>query len=164
MIFPNRKQNRLTEFDYNTDHGYFITICSCNRKNLFWNTVGADSIRPQTFQELSAVGSIVKSAIEDIPNFYPVCSVNKYCIMPNHVHMILLPSTQVNGRIISAPTISTIIGQMKRAASKAVGFPIWQKSFYDHVIRNEQDYRDIWQYIENNPLKWEQDRFYTTDL
>lgn len=54
-------------------------------------------------------------------------------------------------------TISTIIGQMKRSVSKQLGFAIWQKSFYDHIIRNEKEYREIWQYIDENPMKWEED-------
>ena len=164
MDLANRKPNRLLGFEYTTDYGYFITICAKNRQNLFWKDVGADSIRPQTSSHLSAAGLIVQSTIESISVFYPACFVDKYCIMPNHVHLILLPPSQDSGRILSAPTISTIIGQMKRAASKAIGYPIWQKSFYDHIIRGEQDYREIWQYIENNPIKWEQDRFFTTDL
>ena len=62
-----------------------------------------------------------------------------------------------------APTLSSVIGQYKAGVSRQLGFPIWQKSFYDHVIRNETDYQMIWQYIENNPLKWELDRFYADD-
>ena len=55
---------------------------------------------------------------------------------------------------ISAPTVSTIIGSMKRWVSRQVGKSIWQKSFYDHIIRNQQDYNAVWEYIENNPLKY----------
>ena len=63
--------------------------------------------------------------------------------------------------MISAPTINTVIGQMKRWASKQIGTSIWQKSFHEHIIRNEQDYREIWAYIENNPAKWAEDRYYS---
>jgi REP element-mobilizing transposase RayT len=80
--------------------------------------------------------------------------------MPNHVHLILKIEHDINGRIISAPTISTVVGQMKRKISKLAGFDIWQKSFYDHIIRNENDYQQIWQYIDNNPLKWKLDKYY----
>lgn len=52
---------------------------------------------------------------------------------------------------------------MKGYVSKQIGKPIWQRSFYDHIIRNEQDYNEIWQYIENNPQKWSEDRFYSMD-
>ena len=53
-----------------------------------------------------------------------------------------------------APTISTVVQMMKGAVSKMAGFPLWQKGFYDHVIRNEKDYLDIWNYIEGNPSRW----------
>ncbi len=54
-----------------------------------------------------------------------------------------------------------VIGQMKRWASKQSGIPLWQKSFHEHVIRNENDCREIWEYVENNPAKWAEDRYYT---
>ena len=61
---------------------------------------------------------------------------------------------------MAAPTISTVINQIKSVASKKVGFPVWQKGFYDHVIRNDNDYRDIWNYMEGNPGKWTEDKLY----
>ncbi len=82
--------------------------------------------------------------------------------MPNHIHMILIIQNE-SGRAMLVPTISTVIAQMKGYISKRIGNSIWQKSFYDHIIRNEQDYLEIWQYIENNPEKWQQDKFYTGD-
>lgn len=69
-------------------------------------------------------------------------------------------SSGIFGRIVSAPTVSTIIGQMKRWVSKQIGFSIWQKSFHDHIIRNRAEYRQIWKYIDENPLKWELDCYY----
>ena len=68
--------------------------------------------------------------------------------------MILVIDTDENGRTQFAPTVSRIIKQFKGSITKQVGKPIWQKSFYDHRIRNQQDYDEIWQYIENNPLKY----------
>ena len=63
--------------------------------------------------------------------------------------------------MVSAPTsVSTVIGMMKRAVSKKIGHPVWQKSFHDHVIRGQEDYREIWAYIDENPMKWEQDKLY----
>ncbi len=60
-----------------------------------------------------------------------------------------------------APTISTVIQQMKGYVTKQIGFPVWQKGFQDHIIRGEADYKEIYKYIENNPLKWAEDKFYT---
>ncbi len=80
--------------------------------------------------------------------------IDKYCIMPDHIHLILHIESNVGGRMISAPRLSMVVGSMKRWVSKQIGRPIWQKSFYDHGIRNQQDYDEIWEHIENNPLKY----------
>ena len=92
---------------------------------------------------------------------YPAVSIEKYVIMPNHIHLLLRINAGGDGRLIAAPTLSTAIGQMKRRASKEAGKGLWQKSFHDHVIRNEQDFREIWEYIDANPAKWAEDRYYT---
>ena len=74
--------------------------------------------------------------------------------MPNHIHLLLQINTDHNGRSMIAPTISTVVRLMKGVVSKQAGFTVWQKGFYDHVIRNDNDYPDIWNYIEGNPSKW----------
>ena len=159
MELPVRKPNRLPNFDYSSPGAYFITVCTANRKKLFWNGVGADNIRPENVP-LSAMGKIVEQGIQNVHTHYENVSVDKYCIMPDHIHMILLIQSDGGGRIISAPTISTVVGSMKRWISRQVGKPIWQKSFYDHGIRDQQDYLKIWEYIDNNPARWEEDCFY----
>ena len=60
-----------------------------------------------------------------------------------------------------APTISTVVQQLKGCVSKQAGFSLWQKTFHDHIIRDENDYEKIWEYIDTNPLKWETDCFYS---
>ncbi len=60
------------------------------------------------------------------------------------------------------PTISTIVQQMKGYVTKQIGYPIWQSRFYDHIIRDQHEYNDVWEYIDNNPLQWELDEKYTT--
>ena len=57
-----------------------------------------------------------------------------------------------------APTVSTVVRLMKGAVTKEAGYPIWQKGFYDHIIRNDRDYQDIWNYIDRNPSKWAEDQ------
>ncbi|MEG1270291.1 MAG: transposase, partial [Ruthenibacterium sp.] len=88
-----------------------------------------------------------------ISSHYENVLVDKYCIMPDHVHMIVFIMPDKNGRIISAPTLSQVIGSMKRWVTKQIGFSVWQKSFNDRIIRNEKGYQEVWQYIEENPLK-----------
>lgn len=191
MKYPKRKPTRLKDYDYSQNGAYFITICTHDKKPLFWETepqqkncepVGANSIRPQ----LTKYGQLVERAIRFIPIRYPYCRIDNFVIMPNHVHLLLILENETDGRIISSPTeqpsgnsanhwndtepvgsdsirptckgkaksITTIIGQMKRWVSKEVGFSFWQSSFYDHIIRDEEDYLTRWKYIEENPVKW----------
>ena len=161
MELPTRKQNRLKEYDYSTPNAYFITICTEKRKNLFWMDVGAIMDRPKNVP-LTNLGIIVQRCIEDIPKHYPAISVDHYVIMPNHIHLLLQINADVNGRSMIAPTISTVVRLMKGTVSKQAGFTVWQKGFYDHVIRNGNDYQDIWNYIEGNPSKWAEDKLYTS--
>ena len=149
---PKRKPIRIDNYDYSTAGAYFITICTSNREKIFWNSVGADIIRPENVP-LSTAGKIVEQGILQVAEHYKNVAVDKYCIMPDHIHLILRIESDVYGRMISAPTVSTVVGSMKRWVSRQIGRPIWQKSFYDHGIRNQQDYDEIWRYIENNPLK-----------
>ncbi len=148
-----RKQIRIANYDYSTPGAYFITVCTANREKIFWNSVGADTIRPQNVP-LSPIGKIVEQGILQTAEHYESIIVDKYCVMPDHIHLILRIKPNIDGRMISAPTVSTVVGSLKRWVSKQVGRRIWQKSFYDHGIRNQQDYTDIWEYIENNPLKY----------
>ena len=150
---PKRKHIRIKDYDYSTPGAYFITVCTANREKIFWHSVGADIIRPQEVP-LSAAGKIAEQSILQITGHYENVVVDKFCIMPDHIHLILRIETEIDGRMVSAPTVSTVVGSMKRWVSRQIGRPVWQKSFYDHGIRNQQNYNEIWQYIENNPLKY----------
>ena len=169
MELPKRKKNRLSEYDYSAPNAYFITVCTDKRRNLFWSDVGAIIDRPQIAEEdvgaisdrpnilLTQLGKIVERSIESIHEYYPGVTVDKYVIMPNHIHLLLQIHTDSDGRSMIAPTISTVVRHMKGAVTKGAGFTVWQKGFYDHIVRNEKDYQDIWQYIEGNPSKWSED-------
>lgn len=159
MDLPTRKPNRLPYFDYASPGAYFITICTKDRKNLFWADVGASIARPYNPQ-FTRYGSIVKEAIYNISTCYPAISVDHYAIMPNHIHLLLQINTDENGRPMVAPTISQVIQQLKGIVTKQIGWSIWQKLFHDHVVRNEKDYLKIWEYIEHNPSRWKEDCFY----
>ncbi|MBQ8763886.1 MAG: transposase [Clostridia bacterium] len=136
----------------------FVTICVKDENTSLWSQVGADNIRPNyEFIEdvefpLSEVGKIVETSIINISEHYNSVTVDKYCIMPDHIHMILSVYRD-GGRIISAPTISTVVGQMKRWVSKQIGKSIWQKSFFDSIIESDAVYSEVWEYINNNPRK-----------
>ena len=154
---PSRKPNRLKGYDYRQKGYYFITICTKDRHELLWNQpyVGARIARPL----LSGIGIIVEKAIKNIPQIYESITIDKYVIMPNHIHLIIIVSERC-GRAMRAPTISTVINQMKGFVSKQIGHSIWQKLFHDHIIRNESGYIKIWHYIDENPTNWQTDCFY----
>ena len=93
-------------------------------------------------------------------------SVDHYVIMPNHVHLIIMISDDerlAEGRLTTAPTVSEIIRLWKRAISKEIGRSIWQKSFHDHIIRDEAEYLKIRQYIDENPMRWSEDKYFAID-
>lgn len=163
--YPHRKPIRLTEYDYASPGAYFVTVCTHDRRCILSRIdVGAAISRPQDTPIaviLTPYGEIVDQAIRNIPSIYPHISVDKYVIMPNHVHLILCIHGDDAGRLIAAPTVSRVIGHMKRWASKQTGIALWQKSFHEHIIRNEADYRQIGDYIASNPGKWAEDQYYT---
>ena len=150
-----RKHNRLTEYDYSQNGYYFITICTAEKQKMLCDiSVGIDGARPQT--TLTEIGKLVAENIGILNGTYETVRVDKYVVMPNHVHLIL---TIQNGRTQFAPTVSRIVKQFKGTITKQLGFGIWQKSFYDHIIRDEEDYLRIWEYIDNNPAKWAEDKY-----
>ena len=170
MKLPERKINRLRHYDYSSCGAYFITICTKDRKNIFWdknqpNLVGEAISLPHNVK-LSVLGQIVEDAIQEIPEHYPCVEVDRYVIMPNHIHLMLLIPYD-GGRLIASPTntasISTVVGQMKRSVSKKIGVAIWQRSFHDHIIRDRRDYEEISKYICENPARWQDDCFYTEE-
>ena len=162
-----RKNIRLRNYDYSQAGYYFITICTRNRENLFWNMeCRGDLWSPELDSNfsvekipLSYAGIIVDLEIKKLNLIYENVKVNKYVIMPNHLHMIIILCSK-DRRSKTAPIISRIVQQFKGVISKQLGFSLWQKSFYDHIIRNQQEYERIYEYIETNPIKWKEDEYY----
>ena len=170
MELPKRKKNRLELYDYSTANGYFITICSCEKRNLFWQAPTFEGecrgghwppVSAPEDVPLTELGVVVQQKIHQIPARYPAVTVDRFVIMPNHVHLLLQIHSNADGRPMAAPTVSNIINQLTGAVSKQAGFSVWQKGFYDHVIRGDKDYLDVWNYIDGNPGKWTEDDLYT---
>lgn len=161
MELRKRKRNRLEDRDYSLDGYYFITICVKDRWPILCR--GEHRSPVESPMPLSEVGEFVQQGIEQIPTRYPTVRVDKYVIMPNHIHMILVLCGK-DGRTMCAPTpnpsISSIIKMLKEYVTKSLGYSIWQKSFHDHIIRGESDYLRIREYIETNPAKWQEDIYY----
>ena len=150
---PKRKTIRLPDYDYSLPGAYFITVCTANREKLFWSDYRRGELCSPAVT-LTNIGLIVDNEIQKINTIYDAVHVDKYCIMPDHIHFIISISADENGRTQFAPTVSQVIKQFKGSITKQIGKPVWQKSFYDHTIRNQQDYNEIWQYIDNNCLKY----------
>ena len=157
MELPSRKPNRLPEYDYSRAGYYFITVCVKDKEPLLWlPSVGATCGRPP----LSPLGLIAEEELLRLDAIYANVRLDKFVVMPNHIHLILIIESDGCGRPQVAPTISRVMKQFKGIVTKRAGFPLWQKSFHDHVIRNEADYLRVWDYIDTNPLKWREDCYY----
>ena len=159
--YPKRKLMRMQDFDYSRTGSYFITICTKDRKNIF-GAVGADSISARM---------ITRTFSETIKQFNGVESPI-FVVMPNHFHAIInLTRTDME----SVHTVSDIVQSLKRYSTveyakmvKQGLLPpfdkqIWQRSFYDHIIRNRDDYNEVYKYIYENPKHWELDKLYSKE-
>lgn len=160
MEMPNRKPNRLSHFDYSQPGYYFITICTKNHHSILRR--GAQCA-PAPLPPLTSAGLAAERFLLEIPVHYPMISVDHYVVMPNHVHLILVITAGhigTDGRTVCAPTVSRVVRGWKEAVTKQIGVSIWQKSFHDHIIRNQADYLRIWNYIDTNPVKWQEDCYF----
>ena len=158
-----RRSIRIKEYDYSQKGMYFITICTQGRKKILstideWNdAVGADdSVRP----ELTKIGRIIKKCLKQIEYIYDNIKLDKYVIMPNHIHAIII--VREGGQ--SRPPLHKIIQGLKSVTTreywKIGGIKLWQRNYYEHIIRDEKEYWKIYEYIEQNPMKWKLDEYY----
>ncbi len=161
MEFPVRKSPRLPFYNYSSPGAYFITICTQNRKNILARIVGGGVLDAPSIC-LSPTGQIVEQRLLSANQIYNVI-IDKYVVMPNHVHILIFihPHASHTASVPSNQSIPRFVSGFKRLCNQSVGHPIFQRSYHDHVIRNERDYQRIWQYIDNNPALWEKDCFYT---
>ncbi len=162
MNLPNRKPTRLKDYDYSSNGYYFITVCTHNRKNIFSNIVG-DGVYDIPKTKLTHCGEIVEKYMQKMNSQYDNVCIDKYVIMPNHIHLILEVK---NDGMSQAPSptnaiVPKFISLFKRYCNREYGKNIFQRSFHDHIIRDENDYLKIWNYIDTNPQKWQEDCFYT---
>lgn len=152
-----RKPNRWKCHDYSSCGSYFVTICTKDKEKMFW--VGAPFGRPPKY--LNEKGIIVENEISKLNNVYPgIVTVDRYAIMPNHIHLLLTIHPDKEGRPQGAPTISRVINQFKGSVSKQIGRSVWQKLFHDRVVRNDDEYYLITQYIIDNPSRWSEDKYF----
>ncbi len=167
----NRRSIRLRDYDYSQAGAYFVTICTHRRACLFGDVVDDDV-------ELNALGRIVMTTWESLPGRYPQITLDAFVIMPNHVHGIIMieDGERPVGAIHELPlrntryrrrtmTLPLVVGYFKMNASKQInrtrltpGAPVWQRNYYEHIIRGDDDLGRIRAYIALNPRHWALDR------
>ena len=166
--YPERKPTRIKKYDYRSICAYFITICTQDRKQILSeivktdnitnnNIVGGDVLDAPINVQLLPYGKIAEKYIKQLQDYYDNVKINYYVIMPDHIHILLFVK---NGASRTSPptrqhsTLSRFVSTFKRFCNKEYGKNIWQDSFYDHIIRNKEDYDEHVKYIHDNPLKW----------
>ena len=185
-----RKPMRLSGYDYATAGAYYITVCIESRRPcLCYITVEGSELLPPNghfVSNMTEAGNEVERVLLSIPEKYPTVSVDKYVIMPNHLHMILMlgstegesvdrlagggtPPLQTAGSEEHGkhPTVGAVMGWFKYQTTKQINeisgtqrAKIWQRSYYDRIIRDDGEYLQIWRYIDENPLRWREDELY----
>jgi len=114
--------------------------------------------------EKSEIGEIVTNCWHEIDIIYENIKTDAFCIMPNHIHGIIIIGNEPTTGGQSRPPLQRIVQGFKSVTTRLcfnMGFQkIWQRSYHDRIIRNETDYQRIWQYIDENPAKWTEDEYY----
>ncbi len=171
MIYKknHRRSIRLKDYDYSQSGLYFITICIHHNINLLGEVINGK-------MALSCIGQMIEKQWLHLSERFEGIKVDEYVLMPNHFHGIIhlgqpqgIESGQPQG---IAPTVGGMVGAFKSLSTneyirqvKDNNWPrfdkrLWQRNYYEHIIRNEESYRQISQYIQDNPLKWQEDKYY----
>ena len=135
---------RLAGYDYSRVGAYFVTLCAVDRKCLFGEIVAGE-------MRLNQIGMLVASCWGEIPKHYPNVTLDEFVVMPNHLHGILLLGDAVDGHTRPLPVI---VGSFKSAVSRLAGFPVWQRSYWDRIIRSEAELNQARRYTRENPSRW----------
>jgi len=162
---PMRKHPRLVGYDYDRNGVYFITFCTKDKLKTLGRVVGRDAPGAPCV-ELTGLGEAVRKEIEETHTHYDSAVVDKFVVMPNHVHLIVLINGDGGTPGASRPTnalIPRIVTMIKKKTNRASGSDNWQRSFHDHIIRDEAEYLRIWKYVDDNPALWAEDRYFVSD-
>jgi putative transposase len=171
-----RKSIRIREYDYSQPNWYYITICSYKKECIFGEIKKGVMV-------LNEFGKIAKTEWEKTKDIRKNIELDYFIIMPNHIHGIIiiekknvgahcnvpLPQTESFGKS-TKNTIPTIVKLYKSAVTKQInilrnspGHPVWQRNYYEHIIRNDKELYKLRQYIHNNSIKWEDDEYHNYD-
>jgi len=163
----HRRSIRLKGYDYSQAGAYYVTICTQNRACLFGDIVGGE-------MRLNDTGKIVADSWLWLASQYDYVELDEWVVMPNHIHGIIIVNdcrgdSHCRGDSRIAPTekrkpIGRLIGAFKTVSTKHInimrgtpGIPVWQRNYYEHIIRNDTSLNRIRAYIVNNPIQWELD-------
>ncbi|ABK98893.1 transposase [Pelobacter propionicus] len=158
----HRRSIRLQGYDYTQAGAYFVTVCARNRECLFGGIVNGD-------MRLNDAGRIVADSWEWLAEQYDHVSLDEYVVMPNHAHGIIVITDDCRGGSRTAPTgirkpIGRLVGAFKTVSTKGInelcetaGRKLWQRNYWEHIVRNEPELNRIREYIHNNPAQWELD-------
>lgn len=160
----HRRSIRLHDYDYTTEGFYFVTICSHGHIPLFGTIVNG-------IMHMNSVGQVVEDEYCQFAKRYPQIVCYEHVVMPNHFHAIIGISDTVGAGsacpkdetpTIRHYTLGQIIGDFKYKTTKRVNMrtPLWQRNYYEHIIRNQHSHDEIVAYILENPLHWHDDRLY----
>lgn len=157
----HRRTIRLYGYDYSSDSCYFITLCTQEKKCLFGRIVDGT-------MQLNELGKIVEQCWNEIPLHYPHTELIECMIMPNHLHAILhivgaeyLPPEETHEpNSAQRGTLGSIIKGFKIGVTKQIGHSIWQRNYYEHIIRNAREFDEIVRYIRSNPTRWCEDEMF----
>ena len=180
MSLEQRKRLRLRELNYSEHNVYFLTLCCRDRKHLLGEIRkspvgdGVLDVPPAEAMVFTRAGKIVDEKIREMSEKFDGVSVEKYVVMPNHIHMLLAvedgggtsrtPSPtgqEVNRPVRTNEKIPSFVSYLKRSTQRMCGSEIWQRGYHDHVVRDMRDLQNHWNYIDTNPLRWELDKYYT---
>jgi putative transposase len=152
----HRRSIRLKNYDYRQAGAYFITICTLDRECLFGEIRDGQN-------RLNQYGKLVEEAWNYLPNHFPSIELDSAVIMPNHFHGILL-ILPARSETENRPTLGNIIAYFKYQSTKQIdrirqlpNQKIWQRNYYEHIVRTEETLEKLRRYIENNPQKWHED-------
>lgn len=174
MDLPVRKLHRLKNYDYSQSGYYFITICTQNKKNILASLTGNIVAGVPVDTLPTAAGEIVTKAWLKLSTLDPNITAGDFCLMPNHIHGIIMIENQPweadAAERSSRRSLQSLIRGFKSATAREYNKivpqdmknTLWQSSFYDRVIRNPEMLYEIQKYIQENPLKWQEDELYTT--
>jgi REP element-mobilizing transposase RayT len=159
-LYTRKNSLRLQGYDYSQSGAYFVTLLAYKRLHLF------GSISSEGMMARSKLGEWVNTCWQQIPQHFPAVELDVFVVMPNHLHAIPLLHSNNEGTVSLSVVLNNFKAAVTRlarqdAASEAVDNPVWQRSFHNHIIRSEREYRYIAQYVASNPQRWSEDSLYS---